>query len=808
MSVRVAAAGALDGSLQSAWTTHITATSAVPPPVVIPVPTGFMAEGGDGSITWSWDAVEGADGYAIQISMDEMFDDMDETDYPMETSHTVEDLGYSESRFARVASTAGEGDDMMMSMWTTHMTGMSNAPAPLPPPSVTFSLPDGQSHFMVADDDDDEATAMAWINPKTVVESDSTAIITPMFVEGANGVHVGASDDNMPFTYVGAEDNWEVLQSAVLDGGATFMVQRTTMGANQEMEPSSDVSYVTCGPFECTEGEDAPTLSIANSTVCSAWDPEVDIQVGKIDNDVIPPEDDTTDANAYATGVDINDGVDLGIVTTSSLKMNVKHVFSGVAGGTNTSTTVEAASGSNKTLAMKTVASIHVDQDGDVTGAGTPAAPYGVNEEAVCEDTANGMGRYDQGSLTDKPKGCFRLRGPGAGRTDNDPGKGADYLSGWTIELSPVDGDVTWGRVDWEDDPFEELTCGDADPIVVADHVDICEMFDAEVDNATGKGWKPTVVFGSEVAGFDATATGANPNAVVMWKATASPGTGDQMFKTIWFDDNLDGTLLKDTKDRPMVDGTPGDDNNNDSPVPGDKFNDLYNHNERASNIDAIWELLTDSNNDLTIAGDLGKVDLVSSKDDRDTADDERTIEVESCPSDTSWAPRDGYSADGTGTTRTVTALDGTGCKTAVQRTDRLAGVARTRSADATAAHPDGNADNYETGGPDATFEEYTTTADNTAANRTVSDAHADFFKCSESDGGDDDDNTLCDAVEWNRDAEVMFADGTFGCSTTRDVSITCTWDADGGMAQGRNALPSEFIAGTNKGFFLKCEAN
>ena len=65
-----------------------------------------------------------------------------------------------------------------------------------------------------------------------------------------------------------------------------------------------------------------------------------------------------------------------------------------------------------------------------------------------------------------------------------------------------------------------------------------------------------------------------------------------------------------------------------------------------------------------------------------------------------------------------------------------------------------------------------------------------DFYKCSEDDGGDDPDdgsddpNTICDA-EWVNDVTVTFADGTFGCSTTRDVTITCTWDADGGMAQG-----------------------
>lgn len=78
---------------------------------------------------------------------------------------------------------------------------------------------------------------------------------------------------------------------------------------------------------------------------------------------------------------------------------------------------------------------------------------------------------------------------------------------------------MSWGNVDWEDDPFEDLTCGDADPIMVSDHVDVCEMFDTEVGMATGKGWKPEVVFDTD-------------NQVVMWRAGAIPASGhEKMFK-------------------------------------------------------------------------------------------------------------------------------------------------------------------------------------------------------------------------------------------------------------------------------------
>ena len=745
-----------------------------PAPMAPPAPTGLhVDETTETSITWQWDAVEGAIGYAAQVSMDEMFDATDTITPTAETSFTVSDLEPETSVYLRVAAAGGTLETPILSDWSTHVTGMSAMPPPPPPPpasdpvSVTFSLSEDADspHFMVADDDDDEATAMASVNTEIMVESNSTAVITPMFVDGATGVSVDAMAGNTPFSYV----SWSLMQSDVLDGGATFMVQRTALGANQEMEPTGDVMYITCGPFECMEGSDPPELSIANSTVCSMWDPTVEIQVGKVDNDVIGP--DSADATDSADGVDTNDGVDLGIVTSSSLAMEVKHVFSGVDGGTNTDKTVEADKGSDKTLAMAAVASIYVDQEDD------DADTAGIDETMVCDNN------YDEGELTDMPEGCFRLRGPGAGRSDNDASKGADYLSGWTIELSPVGGDVAWGRVDWENDPFEDLTCGDADPITVADHVDICAMFDDEVDLATGKGWEPTVVFGSERADF--TAASDNANAVVMWKATASAGTGTKMFKTIWFDDNLDGKILKDTENRPMVsvDGTA---------TAGDKLNDLYNQNARGTNIDAIWEFLTDDDADLT-SGDLGLVDMVSAKDDRDTVDDERTIFVESCPTGFSYHP--GLDDDDD-----TDEWDDTPC-----RQDGQADVARTRSETATATHPDGLADNYQTGGPDVTFTEPGNADAQTAANWTVMAGADDFYECSENDGGDDDDGSICDA-EWTRDAEVTFADGTFGCSTTRMVTITCTWDADGGMAQGRNALPSAFTA-DDKDFFLKCEA-
>ncbi len=82
----------------------------------------------------------------------------------------------------------------------------------------------------------------------------------------------------------------------------------------------------------------------------------------------------------------------------------------------------------------------------------------------------------------------------------------------------------------------------------------------------------------------------------------------------------------------------------------------------------------------------------------------------------------------------------------------------------------------------------------------------ADIRKCTEDDGGESHDGTICDFDEAVCEGSVLFADGTFGCTADRDVTITCTWDADGGMAVGRNALPPSFTE-ARQSHFIKCTA-
>ena len=506
--VRVrAAAGTVEAPLVSAWTTHVTGMSAMPPPpppapMAAPTPTGLMSESGDGSITWSWEAVDGADGYAVQVSMDEMFDDMDETMYPMETSHTVEDLDYSETRFARVASTSGVGDDMLMSMWTTHVTGMSNAEPPPPPPpavSVTFSLSEeaDSAHFMIADADDDEKTAMAMVNPEIMVESNTTALITPMFVENAAGVSIDEGSDNMPFSLV----DWSTLQSGVISDGATFMIQRTSMGANQEMEPSNDVAYVTCGPFSCAEGMDAPAITIDNSEACMAWDPTLELQVGLIDNNLDShagrayvaaggDNPDTTKAETDFAGVvevAVYDGLDLGWHYTSSLDVDITHDLAVTSAETkgvkkkSSATPLAVPSAGAITLGrvenreltaenQKRYYALSAEGEDDGDGTRTAGLDKGSCQPVSDED----LWAYNDNvaSRVSRPDNCFRVT--------VDSSLNRNYLDAYTVTMAPKGADVTWGKIDWWEDA-DDMTC-ETRTVKAAEQVDVCAMFEEEVD--------------------------------------------------------------------------------------------------------------------------------------------------------------------------------------------------------------------------------------------------------------------------------------------------------------------------------------
>ena len=139
---------------------------------------------------------------------------------------------------------------------------------------------------MVPDDGIGASTAKAEVNTQMMVSVNMPAIVSPAFVEGASPIGL-VPGENSPFTYV----SWEALQSMVITSGATFAVQPVEIGANQVPIPIGDATLVTCGPFECAMGAEAPELSVANSGL-PAWDPELGASGRLIDNDVVDRDDD------------------------------------------------------------------------------------------------------------------------------------------------------------------------------------------------------------------------------------------------------------------------------------------------------------------------------------------------------------------------------------------------------------------------------------------------------------------------------------------------------------------------------------
>ena len=450
------------------------------PPQAPATPTGLhVDETTETSVEYHWNAVEGAIGYAVQVSMDEMFGADDQIIPTVETHVEIGPLPPMTSVYVRVAAAAGTLEAPILSDWSTHVTGMTAMPPPPPPPpppadiAVTFSLSDDAEspYFMDADDGTDEDTAMATVNPEIMVESNATAVITPMFVDDANGVSVSASAGNMPFAYV----DWGMLQADVLAEGATFMVQRTTIGANQEPEPTGDVAYVTCGPFACAEGEDAPEISISDSAACNAWMPTFDLEVGRVNNglgiDTAADNNETIDPHEMT-------GIDLGWSYTSSVDFTATH---------DIATTMTKLSGGKASKATD----LRVPNVGDgIMGSFYDKDKDGTHD-AADGDVMNACFTYpDVTGQVQMPGGkqCFRV----AHDTKND------YLSNYTLTVAPKGAGVSWGEIAWDD--FDDLTCSGVD--YDTSDVDVCAMFAADVA-ALGKVTAAVTVADARISGWN-----------------------------------------------------------------------------------------------------------------------------------------------------------------------------------------------------------------------------------------------------------------------------------------------------------------
>ena len=130
---------------------------------------------------------------------------------------------------------------------------------------------------------------------------------------------------------------------------------------------------------------------------------------------------------------------------------------------------------------------------------------------------------------------------------------------------------------------------------VVADQVDVCAMFEDEVDQALEGGWggsKGTVdvaAMARATVGNATTDTGGGDGSVArMWHVTVkNPGPSPDRFRTLWFDDNLNGKIRKDSNASFLRPGQ-GDDADSDGDIPAHSngLHDLYNSNDDPATAD------------------------------------------------------------------------------------------------------------------------------------------------------------------------------------------------------------------------------
>ena len=696
-----------DSQLTSDWTIHRTGTSAVPDAPTPPAaPTGLTVEVGDSdddtghTTRWAWEEVEGADGYIIQFSADETFTSEDTTDEISETEYS-DVVAYGTTRYVRVRAFTGEGDSRLMSDWTTHVTATAPA-APVAPTAVvvTFSAVDGDpttdDYPMLPDDSTNEKTAMASVSPRLRVQSNTDAVISPLFVEGASGVRI-TSGMNEPFTRV----SWSALQSMVVNNGVTFRIQRVALGANQEMTPTSDIAYMTCGPFDCTDGMEAPDITLADSDICEndQWDHKLTLQIGKVDNDSglvadggLPDVGDDNDGD-----VDVRDGYDMGWVYSSSVDLKTTHTF-----GTFSEVEVsvdKAAVDNTKSIKMKNTA---------IPNVLTVSTGSAADSDLVvpCEDD------YGTGSLDIRePRDCFRLH-----VWEND------YLEAYRVALEPQGTAVSWGKNSW--DVFDGFTCGGVSYDVEDDLIagsDVCDLFKDEVTQAHPGNGNVTVT------GHINTASGTRLVGLDLVLGTATSVSSDR-YTALWYHDGAKSDSARAAGDlRNLYEFT------------GDTATDRHiagTITKRGNVADAatgrnrmqVWVPLVDADND-PVYDDLGKVD---------------TLKPSGAPSVTDGG--------------------------------------------------DDKADNFEDG----------------------DDAQA----CTADDGGSKQttvgtqkqgNSTLCDSnVTFSTD--VVFTDAMGGsakdyayeCEVEKTYTITCDWDASGGKGAGRR-LVDQTLSAANLTNFLSC---
>ena len=330
---------AREGDRQSAWSGTASGTSgeAPVPPLVLSAPSPTVSSTGPDHIEWSWEAVADALAYEVRVAETVAGLDAASSETVSGTTHRV-DAEPEMEMFLRVRAQAGTPESPVSSDWSDAVAGMSDA-APTPfvvsmrPPEAEADK-DCSGQVFCADDGTDAETAMASVNPKMMVSLSAPARIRPLFVEGAAGVPVDAGEGMAPFAYV----DWNALQAEVVRDGVTFEFRRMTTGAGQEPMPTGDTRYITCSPFRCSEAAaempEAPEITTDDAAACREFEVDFELVQGIVDNRGAYRYNNTVSVQRSS----FRNGVDAGWKYTLSHPAKLTHEFTTIPAATPSGT--------------------------------------------------------------------------------------------------------------------------------------------------------------------------------------------------------------------------------------------------------------------------------------------------------------------------------------------------------------------------------------------------------------------------------------------------------------------------------------
>ena len=508
---------AMASGVRSGWSDAVSGTT-MAAPLMLTAPMPEVSGTGPDYIEWSWSAVEDALAYDVQVAATAAGLSSAEMTRVARTTHRVT-ADPLQTMYIRVRAAAGTTSSPVVSDWSDAVAGRSLA-APgvftvrmTPPAAASDSACSGQ--VFCPDSGTDPGTAMATVNTRMTVTSSQPARITPMFLTGTPAARIVAGDSRA-FTYL----VWSALQADIVRDGVTFRFDRTA-GAGQQPTPTGETMYITCGPFRCSDAAEevppAPEITVADSAVCSGFEADFRADVGAVRN----------------AGLSLPMGLDLGWSYTTTASAKVTHVFDGVGslkvdGGTISRTSARRALKVQRTATSGPIFGGKLDEDWDTYGdesfgvhnlTVTTVGPVRNGEDDCFFRTSADLDEHDVAGWTSdaylsdwgsyatfgnprttsgprRPESCMRIITDDTTGCDEASGTGCtgatrgNYLEDYSLQIQPQAG-VTWAgsKVKWPSgqDPFEDLDCAGV-TVEASDQVDVCQLFEEEVDRYWGRG--------------------------------------------------------------------------------------------------------------------------------------------------------------------------------------------------------------------------------------------------------------------------------------------------------------------------------